>query len=446
MMLKSTGDARLVGVYNGPVERSIKASTELMVEADVREFRDGWKTLVASFAGLAFGVATLAVSYTIGTFIEPLRAEFGWTRAQILAAGGMVSVTVGLISLAVGWLTDRMNVRHLIIGSQAGFGLAFLLMAVGIRDLPTFYGLYLLMAILGAATIAVPFAKLITTEFVEYRGLALGLAMAGTGICGLLVPPYTAYIVENFGWRAGYVAIGLLPLTISLPLSILFLRDRLAESTRPADPDQASRLAGSDNDIALPTAIRGYRFWVLFAVFFAGSSVMTALLTNFIPILGDRGYPPTQAAAMAGSFGLAVIAGRVVVGFLIDRIWAPLVGCVLFLVASAAIALLGAIDLGTTGLVILIVVTGLAAGAEVDLMGYLVARYFGLRNFGMIYAGIYVGFALGPGLTTPLFGAGRDALGSYVPGLYVAAVALAGAALLLPTLGRYPQRVGLTRL
>ena len=79
-------------------------------------------------------------------------------------------------------------------------------------------------------------------------------------------------------------------------------------------------------------------------------------------------------------------------------------------------------------------------------MGYLVARYFGLRNFGMIYAGIYVGFALGPGLTTPLFGAGRDALGSCVPGLYVAAVALAGAALLLPTLGRYPQRVDLTRL
>lgn len=417
-----------------------------MVDTDSSEFRDGWKTLLASFAGLAFGVATLAVSYTIGAFIEPLHAEFGWTRAQILAAGGMASVTVGLISLAVGWLTDRMNVRRLIIGSQLGFGLSFLLMAVGIRSLPTFYATYLLMAVLGAATIAVPFAKLITTEFVRHRGLALGIAMAGTGVCGLLVPPYTAYVVEQFGWRAGYVAIGLLPLAIALPLSTLFVRDRLAESNQAAQTKHKSRPAGRDSDVALPAAVKGYRFWVLFAVFFTGSSVMTALITNFIPILGDRGYPATQAAAMAGSFGLAVIAGRVMVGFLIDRIWAPLVGCTMFLVAAAAIAALGAINLGTECLVVTIILTGLAAGAEVDLTGYLVARYFGLRHFGMIYAGIYMGFALGPGLTTPLFGAGRDALGTYAPGLYVAAIALAGAALLLPTLGRYPEGVGVARL
>lgn len=75
-------------------------------------------------------------------------------------------------------------------------------------------------------------------------------------------------------------------------------------------------------------------------------------------------------------------------------------------------------------------------------MGFLVARYFGLRHFGKIYAAIYIGFALAPGFTTPLLGAARDHYGNYSVGLYVAAVALLGAAVLLISLGRYPPLTG----
>jgi MFS family permease len=387
-------------------------------------------------------MSTLSVGYTIGVFIDPLRLEFGWSRAQILATTSVVSVAIGALSFVVGWLTDRVNVRRLIIGSQVAFGLAFFLMAGGIRDLPTFYGLYLLMAIAGAATIAVPFAKLITAEFVENRGLALGLAMSGTGICGLLVPPYAAYVVEHFGWRAGYVAIGILPLAFAVPLSVLFLRN-LSREDRPSQRQQAHKISGVDeNSLGLGEAIKGFRFWLLFVIFTIGSSVMTALLANFVPILTDKGYAPTLAAAIAGSFGITVIAGRVAVGVLIDRIWAPLVGSVIFAAAAIAIGLLATVYLTTAGLIVLILLTGFAAGAEVDLMGFLVARYFGLRDFGKIYAAMYIGFALAPGLFTPLFGAGRDQFGSYTPSLHVAAGALAAAALLLLALGKYPENIG----
>ena len=162
--------------------------TDASVPAEPGEFRRGWGVLLASFAGLAFGVATLAISYTIGVFIDPLREEFGWSRAQIFGAGTIVSLVVGVLSLGVGWLTDRVNVRKLIIVSQLGFGLAFFAMAAGIHNLPSFYALYFLMGVCGVATIAVPFAKIITADFVRNRGLALGLAMSGSGLCGLLVP------------------------------------------------------------------------------------------------------------------------------------------------------------------------------------------------------------------------------------------------------------------
>jgi len=144
---------------------------------------------------------------------------------------------------------------------------------------------------------------------------------------------------------------------------------------------------------------------------------------------------------MAGSFGIAVVAGRIIVGYLIDRLWAPLIGFLIFMPAALAIVMLGGGGLSTTALVATILMSGFAAGAEVDLMGYLVSRYFGLRHFGKIYAAIYIGFALGPGLTNPLFGASRDSSGTYELGLMFIAQALVVAAVLFLTLGRYPDSV-----
>lgn len=401
------------------------------------EFRRGWGTLLASSAGLAFGVATLAVSYTIGVLMGPLQDEFGWSRAQILVASTITSVVVGSLTLGVGWLADRINVRWMIIGSQFGFALGFFALAVFLNSLTSLYVLYFLLALVGVATTAVAFAKLITAQFVKHRGLALGLAMSGSGFCAFIVPPYLSYVVETFGWRAGYFAIGLLPLLIALPLTVLFIgRQPTAKAVTPIP--QKIALVGTASDFTFKQALASYRFWATFMIFVLGSCVMTGLITNYVPILEDEGYSATQAATMAGSFGISVVVGRIVVGFLIDRLWAPLVGCLIFLPAAASIALLAGGGLSTAALVGTILMSGFAAGAEVDLMGFLVARYFGLRHFGKIYAGIYIGFALAPGFTTPLLGAARDHYGNYSAGLYVAAVALVGAALLLISLGPYP--------
>ena len=89
---------------------------------------------------------------------------------------------------------------------------------------------------------------------------------------------------------------------------------------------------------------------------------------------------------------------------------------------------------------LIVFVAGLAAGAEVDLMAYLASRYFGLREFGRIFAALYVGFALGPGVMVPLFGRLRDLSGSYDSGLYMVAAGIALFGVLLLGLGPYPSQ------
>src|SRR5690606_34962809 len=84
------------------------------------------------------------------------------------------------------------------------------------------------------------------------------------------------------------------------------------------------------------------------------------------------------------------------------------------------------------------VALGLALGAELDLMGFLIARYFGLAQFGKIYGWLYFAFVFASGLGPLWVGAARDATGNYSIALAISAIGLVvtcGGFLLMP---RYP--------
>jgi len=61
------------------------------------------------------------------------------------------------------------------------------------------------------------------------------------------------------------------------------------------------------------------------------------------------------------------------------------------------------------------VLVGLGLGAEVDLIGYLQSRYFGLRAFGQVYGYLFAVFTVGAGIGPFVMGATFDAAGSYRP-------------------------------
>jgi MFS family permease len=322
-----------------------------------------------------------------------------------------------------------------VLVSQLAFGLSFIAIALFVTNLASFYALYALMALCGGGTIAVTFAKLLTLRFVEHRGLALGLAMAGTGLCSVLVQPYAAWVVEHHGWRAGYVALGLLPLLVGFPASWMFVHDDPASRTVVAQPEVAAPTAG----VPWQRAILDRRFWAMGLAMALCSAAMTSLIATFVPMLEDRGYDKGTAAWMAGSFGFAVIGGRVLVGFLIDRWWAPLVGFCFFVPAAIGIAVLALVPLSAPATMACIALAGLAAGAEVDLLAYLVSRYFGQRDFGRIYAGQYLFFVLGPGVLVPLFGVLRAATQGYQAPVLATAAGVMVCGLLLLSMGRYPR-------
>ena len=346
----------------------------------------------------------------------------------------LATIAVVPSSFLAGWIVDRYGPRRLIFWSQIAFGCIFIGLGLFTRSLTALYVWYFLMPLAAIGTMPVTFSKVLSAHFSQRRGLALGIALSGTGLCALTIPALVTWVISRWDWRAGYVAAGLVPLLIAAPLTFAWIRDPLRSSATHEEAAKQLALTGMN----LRQALLGWRFWVMTLAFFCVSGSATGLLANLIPLLADRGYAASAGVSALGVFGIAVVIGRLSVGALVDRFWAPLVGLLFLLPACAAVLLLAQPTLPWAATLAALVVVGLATGAELDLAAYLVSRYFGVLHFGKIYGTLFIAFAAGAALTGPVFGWVYDHYGSYRWAVVAAGLGYGMCGLLLPTLGRFP--------
>lgn len=401
------------------------------------EFREGWPVVTAAMLGIGLGLSPLPF-YTIGILAPELAREFGWGFAEILGGLPIMTFAVLIASPAVGLLADRIGVRTVALASLLLFSLAYGSFAFSNGDIHLFYLTWGIMAVVGAGTLPVTWTRAVNNRFEVRKGLALGLSLVGTGLFGFACKPYTAWLVEEFGWRIAYLGVAALPLLIALPVAFFLFHDVGAKTITSAE----RRVADAERKAVTPglsfgKALADWRFWVLAVAFVPISFAVGGPIPNIENILKSNGFGAEQVVVLASLIGLSVIAGRLVGGWLIDRFWAPGVAFVFLSAPAVALWLLAQ---GTTDPVIAglsIVLIGFAAGVEFDLMAFMVARYFGLKSYGGIYGALYGFFALGAGIGPVVFGQFFDRTGGYdTILLYSAAGLVAGASVLL-LLGKY---------
>jgi MFS family permease len=145
----------------------------------------------------------------------------------------------------------------------------------------------------------------------------------------------------------------------------------------------------------------------------------------------------TDAAFAAATIGVTIIISRVVIGYLIDRFFAPRVAFLFFLMSAAGIGLLF-VSTTTVSAFIAATLVGLSIGAEVDLLAYLTGRYFGLKHFGSVYGLMFAALLVGTSAGPVSFGVVYELTGSYL-GILVFCVALnVVASFIMALMPRYP--------
>ena len=396
------------------------------------EFRRGLGPLVACVFGTSCGLLSITF-YTQGIFVQPVTAEFGWDRGEFFLGYTLMMLTGLVTAPLVGSLIDRYGPKPIGIIGLTGHAIGYVLLALTPGSLIVWYATFVMLAVLSAGSLPMTWTTVVTGWFVKNRGLAIGFTMAGTGIAAFLAPPYAQFLIGNFGWRGGYLGLGLTALVVSLPLVMLLLR------THDADVGSRSEASGPVWGVTRAEAMSSYKFWALGGALTLISLSANGMTANFVPLLIDGGIDAVRAAGIASTMGLAVIAGRLSAGFLVDRFWAPGVAAVFFAAPITAVLLLAATDVTPQLALMTAALIGLALGAELDVMAYVTARYFGVVHYGAVFGMVYVFFTVASGLAPALWGRVQVTMGSYQPMLYFAAVALGLAVILLLSMGRYPR-------
>ncbi|MFK7951253.1 MAG: MFS transporter [Ekhidna sp.] len=392
------------------------------------EFKRGWTVLLGCFLGIGVSLVSL-VYYSGGIWIKPWQEAFGWTRAEIGLGQGFSTLAIVLGAPFAGWLIDRFGLKKVATLSLILYGCCLFLISKMNGSLSVFYALCALLAFLALPSTPLGFTRAVNVWFEKHRGLALGISLTSTGLGAYLIPKYLTPYVADYGWEKGYFLLFVIVI-VAVPLIWLLLKN---------EPKSTNQTQGNDipkTGFSLKEAAKTVQFWKLALVFFLIAVAIIGLIPSFIPLLQDAGLSDSEAGGYAGILGLSVMLGRLLTGFLIDRFFAPYITAIIFsFVSTGCLALgVGGVEFALWGAIAL----GFAIGAEIDLIGYYTAKYFGLKHYGTIYGAQYSIFSAGGIMSAVLTGYIWDTMGNYDLALKIGTGLLIGAIILVLTFPKFP--------
>ena len=185
-------------------------------------FRNRWWIVVGCVFGQLVGQGPFNV-YAAGVFLKPIAAQLHFGRGTLASAMALGNICGAFAAPFVGRLLDRHGIRATLLPCIALFAVATASRALLTPSHIVLFVLFALSGITGAGQMPMAYSKIITRHFTRDRGLALGIALAGTGLGTAVVPRISAFLLQNFGWRVGYLGAGATIMILGfIPISILF--------------------------------------------------------------------------------------------------------------------------------------------------------------------------------------------------------------------------------
>lgn len=398
-----------------------------MTESDFGYY--GWRVALAACFGVMAGFGSLFV-YTFAVFVKPLGAEFGWSREAISRGFGFAALTLALVSPGLGRLLDRLGPRRIILPCMAVFGCAIISLGFLRSHLWQFYITCIVLGAVGNGAAHLAYSRSISTWFAERLGLALAFVMLGAGLGAMILPFIAQTIINRSGWRGAYALLGSIALLLGLPLSWRYIHER-SDAPHGSSVTELSGMSWQEG-------IRSYPFWIIVAVLFLSSISMNGAITHLVALLTDRGVTARDAALCVSMLGGSSLLGRVSVGWLLDRFFAPRVAFIVGVITAAGILLLARANDFSAGCLAAALI-GVGAGGEADVTPYLLTCYFGLRGFSTLYGLTWTFYAVAGAVGPVLLGRAYDSTGSYAFLLIVLSVTTALGAMLVLFLPRYSK-------
>lgn len=388
----------------------------------MKKFHYAWVVLIAVFTMMGFTRG--GVNGAASLFLSPVSQDLGIGMAQLTLYFSVSSIVTILFLPFAGQILQKFDVRLVLVTAvilQAGSFAAFGLMHV-------VWGWYILavpMAIGTAFVCTIAGPVIVNNWFEKNNGMAVGIMMAAVGLFGAVLQPWTGSLIANFGWRQGYIILGLTTIIVSVPLILLFIRIKPSQKgmlpygheekhTASATSQQPLVLCG----VAMVDARKTSSFYILMLFFFFCSSI-ACFLQYVAPYAAELGYSVTFAGSAMGAFMFGMFIGAVIFGMLSDKIGARNTAVFAMLCGLCAIILLLYFGRVASLFLVSIGIFGIFSASIGTLGPLLTKAIFGDKDYGQIFSTLSTGLAIAGVVAIPGYGLIFDLTKSYTAALYV---------------------------
>jgi len=362
---------------------------------------------VASTGFLSLFALVGIMFYGLPFFYDFWVTDFGWTRQQVTSGNFVAKIIIGpLFGFFAGWIIDRFGPRRLMLSGIVMGGIALIGLSM-MTSLWQFYLFYMFNALGYMCGGPLPNQVLISRWFDKGRGKAMGIAYLGIGIGGMLVPQVARWLNFKFGWHEALMILGLLMIAIAFPMA-WFVKEN------PEGVQQQAKRA--EPQVPFTSILKSWPFYLLMigsmcsigAV--AGTSQNLKLFFSF-----DLKYTQEHAANVLSIVLGASIIGRLLMGWLADRMQKKYVMILIYSLVAVSIPLL--YYASTPGVIyVFAFIFGVALGGDYMIIPLMAAELFGVKVMGRVMGLVITADGLAEAFAPMLAAKLRDQSGSYANG------------------------------
>ena len=386
----------------------------------------GWFIVAASFFVI---MMTMGARNGVGVFVLPMSEEFSWSRSSISFAAALGILLNGVSQPILGHLYDRVGGRKLILIGATVIGITAFLLAFTFHIAYFIFVFGVVMAVAMSAGSITTGAVIVSKWFQRKRATAIGITAAGASVGGLILVPFTTYLIQLLDWRYSWAILGTMIIVLVLPVAFFVLRNNPQDMGLLPDGDEAPSGSGPQRPVRPPGplevdqwrhAFRSWPMWQLCATYFVCGFTTLIMAFHFVPNAVESGFSPATAATAFGVLSAMNTIGVLIVGPIADKLGnKSLLGMVYFFRGVGYVLLLTLP--GQWGLWVFAVVGGSSWIATVPLTTGLTADIYGLKKVGTLSGMVFLSHQIGGSIGIQFGGIMRDLTGSYTVPFAVAA-------------------------
>lgn len=378
--------------------------------------------LVAALAFVVLGFSR-GLHSSFGVFNVALLDSFNWSRGATAGIFSIVLTVDAMLSPVAGHLLDRFGTKRVVIAGCLTLAVG-LFLSSRVSELWQLYIYFGLLSAIGFTfTGMVPHVFLISEWFTSNRASAIGIVYAGSGVGLMVLAPLSAWLIAGYGWARALEIYGAVMLIVLLPpVWIVYQYGPFGEKLRRHEHEKRDQ-----NQWTSKLALKSAQFWLLFFARVCAASGTTVIVTHQVAHVVEVGYSQLLAASVFGLAGITSSFGRVIFGFIADRLSrqaAYTLNIAMTLVGVGALMVLH--DPRQTWLLyVYVIFFGIGFGSRAVIFSALTADIFSGKGFGSILGYSTVAVGVGGALGSWLGGVLYDWTGSYIVSFGLSALVLA---------------------